>query len=79
MSLEQTQAALTERAAKVGRLLRYRYDGLAQHAAFKGNEHQWALIRNGHFVTTFRTLRDVAVALDLVEAYGPQTGNQHES
>jgi hypothetical protein len=65
-----SQTAIVERAKSLGRSLKYRYDGFAAHPQFASNDHQWILIHNWS-ATTFRTLHDVAVALDLIEAYDP--------
>lgn len=67
LTASPSRQRLEERAAALGRGLKYRYDGLAQHMAFRGNEHQWALIHNWA-VQPFKTLRDVAAELDRLEA-----------
>lgn len=73
---KSSQIALVERAAKLGRGLKYRYDGMAHAKCFEGNDHQWALIKN-YGVTTFRGLRDVSVALDLIEGFKADGGEKH--
>lgn len=60
------QTKLTERAARSGFVLKYRYNGMTTHPKFAGTNHCWALIKSWD-IQTFKTLFEVSVALEKYE------------
>lgn len=75
---KRTQQALSGRAAKLGRGLKYRYDGMANHMCFRGNANQWALIHNWT-AQSFKTLNDVEAELTRLEGLAHQpNGDRNE-
>lgn len=73
----RSRQELNERASKLGRGIKYRYDGMVKHVCFDGNDNQWALIHNWD-AKSFKTLGDIEAELTRLECSADQAGERHE-